>query len=51
MILVTGGGGLVGLNLARELADGGHEVLLLSWFHDRYKVIHLHFSVPSRVRK
>ena len=37
MILVTGGGGLVGLNLARELADRGQEVLLLSWVHDRYK--------------
>lgn len=38
MILITGGGGLVGLNLARNLADKGKEVLLLSWVHERYKV-------------
>jgi nucleoside-diphosphate-sugar epimerase len=29
MILVTGGGGPVGLSLAREFADKGREVLLL----------------------
>jgi UDP-glucose 4-epimerase len=42
MILVTGGGGLVGLNLARDLAEKGQEVLLLSWVHERYKT-----EVPS----
>lgn len=29
MILISGGGGFIGLNLARELIDRGHEVLLI----------------------
>ena len=29
MILITGGGGFIGLNLARDLIDRGEEVLLV----------------------
>ena len=29
MILITGGGGFIGLNLARELVDAGQSVLLV----------------------
>jgi UDP-glucose 4-epimerase len=42
MILITGGGGFLGLNLARDLVEKGKEVILLSWVHDRHKT-----EVPS----
>jgi nucleoside-diphosphate-sugar epimerase len=38
MILITGGGGFIGLNLARDLVDRGQNVLLIRR-HD--------FAVPS----
>lgn len=46
MILITGGGGLLGLNLARALVDQGEEVLILSWFHERYKEDVPSFLIP-----
>lgn len=46
MILVTGGGGLLGLNLARALVDKGKEVLLLSWFHERAETLVSPFLAP-----
>ena len=42
MVLVTGGGGVLGLNLARDLAERGEQVLLLSWIHEGRKT-----EVPS----
>jgi UDP-glucose 4-epimerase/UDP-glucuronate 4-epimerase len=42
MILLTGGGGFLGLNLARDLVEKGKEVVLLSWVHERHKT-----EVPS----
>ena len=42
MILITGGGGFLGLNLARDLVEKGKEVILLSWVHERHET-----EVPS----
>lgn len=33
MVLVTGGAGFIGSNIARELADDGADVVISDWFH------------------